>query len=63
MKYLRWSDFLGYIIIRCQGVNVKPIRCQGCGVVLGWWGGVWSLLWCCWFDFVRIMLLLSRCKD
>ena len=34
MEYLRWSDFLGYIIIRCQGVNVKPIRWPGRGVGL-----------------------------
>ena len=38
-KYLRWCYFWGIYIIRCQGVNVKPIRWPGCGVVLavvGW---------------------------
>ena len=31
--------FMGIYIIRCQGVNVKPIRWPGCGVILavvGW---------------------------
>ena len=39
-QYLNGCYFCGIYIIRCQGVNVKPIRWPVCGVVLAVVGGL-----------------------